>query len=249
MPIYLLGKRVRCINNVNELEHYEFGASLASDRMLEAMQRLNEGVSEMSIGDVLNAYGQRNSVVTIAAAGKRFIKANLYPTQNQVEIGDPISLTVGYKGGLSSRAGYAVHDAEELPATAQNYLEAVVKPYYTAVVAWLENVHCGSSLVMMFINWLKMYCLRINITGIYVQVTFTADEEWLASPIYENSQEVIESGMLFQIDIIPSVTGYAGTSCECSVALADEHLRENIKIQHRSFGSGFKQEENILLRN
>lgn len=57
----------------------------------------------------------------------------------------------------------------------------------------------------------------------------TADEEWLASPIYENSQEVIESGMLFQIDIIPSVAGYAGTSCECSVALADEHLRENIK--------------------
>lgn len=226
--LFIGEKGVRCINNVNELEHYEFGASLASDRMLEAMQRLNEGVSEMSIGDALNAYGQRNSVVTIAAAGKRFIKANLYPTQNQVEIGDPISLTVGYKGGLSSRAGYAVHDAEELPAAAQNYLEAVVKPYYSAVVAWLENVHCGSSgndVYQLVENVLPKDQYHWHLCPGHL----TADEEWLASPIYENSQEVIESGMLFQIDIIPSVAGYAGTSCECSVALADEHLRENIK--------------------
>ena len=35
--------------------------------------------------------------------------------------------------------------------------------------------------------------------------------------------------MLFQIDIIPSVPGYGGTSAESTIALADEALREEIR--------------------
>lgn len=88
----------RCTNNVNEIAHYEFGAALASDCMLKAMDALTPGISEMELGNILNAYGQKNSVVTIAASGPRFIKANLYPTENTVKVGDSISLTVGYKG-------------------------------------------------------------------------------------------------------------------------------------------------------
>ena len=53
--------------------------------------------------------------MTIAASGPRFIKGNMFPTQNTVKVGDTISLTVGYSGGSSSRAAYAVHDASELP--------------------------------------------------------------------------------------------------------------------------------------
>ena len=219
---------VRCTNNVNELEHYEFGASLASDCMLKAMNLLDEGVSEMAIGNTLNAYGQRNSVVTIAATGKRFTKANLYPTQNMIRRGDPISLTVGYKGGLSSRAGYAVKNDSELPKAVCDYMEQVVKPYYNAVVTWLEQVHVGlkgGDLYAMIDEVLPKSKYHWHLCPGHL----TADEEWLASPIYENSHEIIDSGMLFQIDIIPSVEGYAGTSCECTVALADEALREEIK--------------------
>ena len=53
----------------------------------------------------------------------------------------------------------------------------------------------------------------------------------MSSPIYEGSQEVLESGMLFQIDIIPSVKGYGGTSAESTVALADGALKEEIRQQ------------------
>lgn len=48
----------------------------------------------------------------------------------EVKPGDPISLTVGYRGGLSSRCGYAVRSAQELPEESRDYLEQVVKPYY-----------------------------------------------------------------------------------------------------------------------
>ncbi len=39
----------------------------------------------------------------------------------------------------------------------------------------------------------------------------------------------LESGMLFQVDIIPSVPGYTGVSAEECVALADETLQKEIQ--------------------
>ena len=60
----------------------------------------------------------------------------------------------------------------------------------------------------------------------------TADEEWLSSPIYEGSRLKLKSGMLLQIDIIPSVEGYPGCCCENGVVLADTVLKEEIKKQY-----------------
>ena len=56
----------------------------------------------------------------------------------------------------------------------------------------------------------------------------SADEEWMSSPVYSGSVETLKSGMVMQIDIIPSVPGYTGTSAEESIALADAALRQQI---------------------
>ena len=56
----------------------------------------------------------------------------------------------------------------------------------------------------------------------------TSDEEWMSSPIKKESDFALKSGMMLQIDIIPSVAGYAGTSCENGIALADEKLRQEL---------------------
>ena len=56
-----------------------------------------------------------------------------------------------------------------------------------------------------------------------------SDEEWLSSPIYAESEEVLESGMILQLDIIPSVAGYGGTSVESSLVIADEKLQGRLK--------------------
>lgn len=226
--LFIGEKGVRCRNNVNELEHYEFGAALASDCMLHAMDSLEAGVSEMELGGMLNALGQKNSVVTIAAAGKRFVNANLYPTDNQVKPGDPISLTVGYKGGLSSRAGYAAADASQLPEGCRDYVDVVVEPYFRAYVAWLEQVHCGMKGGDLY-RLVDRVLPKAEYHWSLCPGHLTADEEWMSSPVYDGSEEILESGMLFQIDIIPSVKGYAGTGAESTVALADEDLRREIR--------------------
>ncbi|MFC4620424.1 M24 family metallopeptidase [Camelliibacillus cellulosilyticus] len=230
--IFIAGNRgVRRINNANEIAHYEFGASLASDCILRTMNKLEVGVSEIQLGNELNAFGQRNNVVTIASTGKRFEKGNLYPTFKKVVQGDAISLTVGYKGGLSSRAGYAVRDSSDLPESKKHYVEDLAAPYYTAIVAWLENIRIGMS-------GGEMYHL---INGVLPREVYhwnlcpghlTADEEWLSSPIYEYSDELIKSGMIFQTDIIPRVAGYDGVSAESTIAMANDVLKQEISEKY-----------------
>ncbi|WP_052447434.1 M24 family metallopeptidase [Clostridium polynesiense] len=221
----------RRVNNANEIAHYEFGASLASDCMLRAMDKLDVGVTEMELGSMLNAFGQRNSVVTIAAAGKRFEKGNLYPTDKKVMLGDAISLTVGYKGGLSSRAGYAVMSNSDLPEQKKHYAEEVAAPYFTAITAWLENIQIGMRGKDMY-NLIESVIPKEKYNWSLCPGHLTADEEWMSSPIYDGSEELIKSGMIFQTDIIPRVPGYDGVSAESTIALADDELKEEIRDKY-----------------
>lgn len=221
-----LGARVT--NNADEIAHYEFGASLASDAMLDALNALKIGVSEFEVGDALNRNGQYQSVVTIAAFGERFKNANLYPTENCLAAGDKVALTVAYKGGLSSRNGYAVETKQALDEGEHQYLEEVVYPYFAAYYWWLQNIEIGMDGGDFYEQFNR----------IYPQETFgwhlcpghlVADEEWLASPFFEGSTAKVQSGNLFQVDFIPVQEGHHGVSCESTVAIADERLRNEIQ--------------------
>ena len=137
----------------------------------------------------------------------------MFPTQNTVKVGDTISLTVGYSGGSSSRAAYAVHDASELPQGAQDYVEKVAAPYFAAYTRWLEEIHVGMTGGEMF-DKVEEILPRATYGWSLCPGHLVAEEEWLCSPIYEHSAEVLRSGMMLQIDIIPSVPGYGGSCAE-----------------------------------
>lgn len=229
--LFIGGEGVRRVNNANEIAHYEYGAALASDCMLDALDRICPGVSELELGDALVRDGQHTSVVTIAAGGPRFVKANMFPTARRLQPGDPVSLTVGYAGGLSSRAGYAVYDETQLPNGAENYLEQLAIPYFRAYAAWLEQIRIGMTggeLYRLVDAALPRSVYHWGLCPGHL----TAEEEWLCSPVYEDSREELRSGMIFQVDIIPSVPGYAGVGAESTVLLADAALRRELEEQY-----------------
>lgn len=236
---------VRVTNNANEIAHYEYGAALASDCVLDAMNKLAAGVTELELGDALVRYGQHPSIVTIAASGPRFLKANMFPTNNTVKIGDPISLTVGYHGGSSSRAGYAVHSAAELLKGRQDYVEKVAAPYFSAYTCWLREIQIQMTGGELF-DRIEAVLPRAKYHWSLCPGHLTAEEEWMASPIYEGSKVQLQSGMIFQIDIIPAVEGYAGVSAESTVALADEKLKEEIKRHYPALWSRIQTRRSYL---
>ena len=247
------GYGARVTNNAEEIARYEYGASLASDALLAAYDGLAEGVSELEIGNILNRDGQYQSVVTIAAFGDRFVDANIYPTDKTLCENDKVSLTVAYKGGLSSRAGYAAKDYDNLEKTDPGYLEDVVIPYFMAYNFWLENVRIGKIGGEFYDEFNKIYPQEkygweLNPGHL------TADEEWLSSPFYKGSDRKVQSGMIFQVDFIPSQKGHQGVSAESTVAIADENLRAEIKANHPELWARIekrrkymKEELNIIL--
>lgn len=217
----------RVINTANELAHYEYGANLASTAILQALNAIEPGKTEKQIGALLAAEGQANNVIMIAATGERFASANLYPSDKVIQRGDKFSLTTSYKGGLSSRAAYVVANETELNPAVADYLDVVAIPYYRAVVGWLERMRVGvtGGEIYQLIETLlpkSEYHWHLN-PGHLV-----ADEEWMCSPIMADSAIPLASGMLLQIDIIPSRAGYAGASIEDTVALADAALRAEL---------------------
>lgn len=217
----------RTTNNANEIAHYEYGANLASSAALTALNAIEIGKSEKSIAALLAAEGQPNNVVTIAATGERFEYANLYPSDKQIRKGDKFSLTVSYKGGLTSRAAYVVQNANELHPDVKDYLNIVAIPYFRAVVSWLENIHIGVKGCEIY-NLIEQVLPKAEYHWHLNPGHLVADEEWLCSPISPDSEIPLKSGMLLQIDIIPSIQGYAGASIEDTVALADKALRLQI---------------------
>lgn len=236
---------VRTTNNANEVAHYEYGASLASDCMLDTMNKLAPGITEQELGDSLVRFGQHTTIVTIATSGPRFLKGNMYPTDNKIKCGDAIALTVGYRGGASSRAGYAVHNSAELSEQETNYLEAVAIPYYSAYVHWLETIQIGMTGGELFDN-IENILPRARYNWYLCPGHLTAEEEWMSSPVYENSGQKLSSGMIFQIDIIPAVAGYAGVSAESTVLLADEQLINDIKTQYPDLWSRILQRRKYI---
>ena len=217
----------RTTNNANDIAHYEYGANLASSAALSALNAIELGKTEKAIAALLAADGQANNVVTIAATGDRFENANLYPSDKQIQKGDKFSLTVSYKGGLTSRAAYVVSQADELHDEVSDYLDVVAIPYYRAVVDWLENMRVGVKGHEVY-DLIERALPKAEYHWHLNPGHLVADEEWLCSPVYPASDIALSSGMLLQIDIIPSRKGYAGASIEDTIALADEHLRQQI---------------------
>ena len=218
----------RITNNANELAHYEYGANLASTAILTALNAIAPGKTEKQIGALLAAEGQANNVVMIAATGERFAHASLYPGDKIIQLGDKFSLTTSYKGGLSSRAAYVVADENGLKPEVADYLDVVAKPYFNAVVSWLLNLRIGMRGGEMY-DLIEQVLPKAEYHWHLNPGHLVADEEWLCSPIGPNSDAELKSGMILQIDIIPSRAGYAGASIEDTVALADEALRSEIQ--------------------
>ncbi|MEE8730242.1 MAG: aminopeptidase P family protein [Rahnella inusitata] len=219
---------VRRLNTASEIAFYEYGANLASTNILAALDEIAPGKTEKQIGQLLSADGQPGNVVMIAATGDRFANACLYPTDKAIRLGDKFSLTVGFKGGLSSRSAYVVAAEHELAPAVADYLSALAIPYYHAVTTWLETLQpglTGGELYQTIENVMPKEKFHWHLNPGHL----VADEEWLCSPVYANSTIRLESGMIFQIDIIPLLPGYGGCSIEDTVALADATLRNELQ--------------------
>lgn len=217
--------------NANEIAHYEYGAGLASSCVFDVLESIELGKTELELAAKLSPDGQPINVTTICATGDRFTDAVVFPRNKQVQLGDKFSLTLGLRGGLTSRAAYVVRSEQDLADSVKDYLDKVVIPYYRAAVTWYETVGIGVTAGEVY-ETIDQVLPKSEYRWELNPGHYTGQDEWVGSPIFKGSKVVLRSGMLFQMDIIPSVAGYGGASAEDGIAIADESLREEIKKRY-----------------
>lgn len=222
------GLRATC--GAEEIAQYEFAASLASNRVWQVLEELEVGKTECELADHLAAYAQPLSCYSMCATGERFTNAVVFPRDKRVVLGDRFTVSMGLRGGLTCRAGYAVSCADELAKDVRDYVDALAKPYFAASATWYSTLRPG-------VTGGEVYAA---VDAVLPKVRYgwqlnpghlTAMEEWLSSPIEKDSAIELRSGMVLQMDIIPRLAPYGGVSAEDGVVLADAALREEIEAR------------------
>jgi Xaa-Pro aminopeptidase len=167
---------------------------------------------------------------TFATAGMRHLGLS-GPTGQPIVVGQPLGFNISHWGSNICRAGWIAAGPQELPASAQDYVDAFVGPYIAALSAWLSCMVPGTRGGDVFD--LVHRLLPDDVYGITLNPGhLIAYEEWVSSPIAEGSDDVLRSGMVLQIDVIPSHPDYFSTRMEEGIVIADDALCAELAERH-----------------
>lgn len=153
------------------------------------------------------------------------------PTGDVIREGQSCSMSVAYWGSNLCRAGWVVKDESGLPSESADYVESFAGPFFVAVRNWFRKMRIGVTGGEIYRS--IQYDLPYEKFGVYLNPGHLIHyDEWLSSPIYEGSKETVESGMLFQSDIIPRSSIYSSCRMEEGILIADEGLRRELMLKY-----------------
>ncbi len=217
---------LRAINDVDQLARFEFATTYSSQFVRNAIWNVKPGLSELETVPNMRLNGLPFSDHPILVAGQErtamFIPS---PSAYVLQEGDPIFAAVGVWGGNTARAGFLVRDKGGLAPAIHDYVDKLVVPYYRAIVEWYETVGIGvtgGELWKIVNRHLGDPFFGVGLNpGHLIHL-----DEWLSSPIFEDSTIPLQSGMAIQVDVIPMThTDYYSTNIEDGIALADDATR------------------------
>jgi hypothetical protein len=226
-------KGLRCLNSAAQIAAFEFCAVRCSEAVHRAVTSIRPGMSELQVVEKMRLDGLPLSCHLMFSTGSRAHLGLGSPTTRAIRLGDPFFVAMGMRGGLTARAGFVAAGESDLPPESVNYLEALVRPYYSAVVAWYEAVGIdvlGGDLQQAVDDALDGHDIRLALNpGHLIHL-----DEWVHSPVRPGSKLPFRSGMVVQSDIIPvpAEPAYHTCNAEDTLALADEELREELAQEH-----------------
>ena len=222
---------LRAVNEVEQLAVFEFAATHTSQALRNVLFGIQAGMTEYDAVRLMQLNGMPLSAHLMLSSGKRASLGLPSPSLKVMEQGEPVTMAYGLWGALNARAGFLVHDESELPQGIQDYVDKLVAPYFRAIVAWYEAIGIGvkgGDLYAIIQQQIGDPFFGVGLNpGHLIHI-----DEWVNSPIFENSDMPLRSGMAIQVDVIPAThSPYHTTNIEDGIALADEATREQFAAQ------------------
>ncbi len=217
---------LRAENEVEQLARFEFAATYASQAVRDVVFGVRPGMTELEAAELMRINGLPLAAHVFLSAGPLAFLGMASPTARVIGRGEPFTVCYSPWGALTTRAGFLVERAEELPDEIRDYVGKLVAPYFEAIAAWYETVCIG-------VAGGEVYdVIHSRIGDAFFGVGLNPGhlihlDEWVNSPIYRGSTECLQSGMALQVDVIPATgTAYYTSNIEDGIALADAALRE-----------------------
>lgn len=211
-----------------EIAYFEYTNVLASEGMKRMFFGMREGMTDFELAKLAGYSGVPLGCHMTLASGD--LPGLSGPVGATLRRGTPLSTNICYWGSNICRAGWIASSARDLPPAAQDYVESFAGPYFEAMAAWFNLLRIGTP--GGDLAHLIAEKLPFEKFGIFLNAGHLIHlDEWLSSPIYPGSKVPLHSGMVMQVDVIPSSRVYSSTRMEDGVAIADETLRRLIQTQ------------------
>ena len=223
---------LRAVNEVDQIAQFEFASCHSSEAVKAVLFGIAPGLREYEAARLMRPIGLPLSCHTMLSTGPDAALGLCSPSDRVIGRGEPVTTCVGYWGALTSRAGWLAAEAGELPEGVRDYVEKLAGPYFACAAEWHETVGIGVS--GGAIDAMVKRHLGDPFFGVLLNPGHLIHlDEWLSTPIYPGSTEVLQSGQALQCDIIPATgTAYFTSNIEDGIALLDARGRDEFAERH-----------------
>jgi Xaa-Pro aminopeptidase len=228
-PIFMhAGNGLRSTIEAEDVASFEFANWHASEAMKRMILGMREGMTDFDVAGLAAVNGlPLGCHMTLATGGHHHLGLS-GPTGEKIQRGSPLSVNISYWRANICRAAWVAESARDLPTSARDYVESFAGPYVAAVAKWFSLMRPGieGGHVQALIDEL----LPRHVFGITLNPGHLIDiDEWVSSPVFPGSKLPLRSGMVMQVDIIPSSSVYGSTRMEDGILIADEALQAEIR--------------------
>jgi len=223
------GLRARC--SPSEIAYFEYTGVLASEGIKRMLFGLRPGMIDTELASLCGYNGEPLSChMTLVTQANRTLGLS-GPVGARIPLGSPLATNLAYWGSNTCRAGWVAESERDLLPAARDYVEAFAGPYFAVMAEWFELLRIGTPGGRLAA--LIAQKLPFDRFGIFLNPGHLIHlDEWLSSPIYPQSQEPLCSGMVLQVDVIPSSPVYFSTRMEDGMLLADAELRGTLQRRY-----------------
>lgn len=219
---------LRATNEVEQLAVYEYVSTLTSQAVRNVIYGIKPGMTEYEAVQLMGLNGYPQSAHLMLSTGERAWIGLPSPSSKEIQRGEAFTTAFGLQGALTCRAGWLIENESQLSSKISDYVEKLAAPYFEAIVAWYELMGIGTLGGDLY-NAIHdrigapFYGVELNpghIIGL---------DEWVNSPIYEDSKDRIKPGMAIQVDVIPGTgTEYFTINTEDGIAIGDQGTRNSL---------------------
>jgi Xaa-Pro aminopeptidase len=219
------GHGLRARVTADDIARLEFANHMAAAALRRMVFALQEGMTDFAAVEAARLGGLPLGCHLTFAMGTTPGLSG--PVGDRVVRGSPASFNIAHWGSNICRAGWMARGPEDLPASAEGYLERFVFPYAEAMSEWCGLMRpgvLGGEVWAMIHRRLPDAVFGINLNPGHL----IGLDEWMSSPITPGSEIPLASGMAMQMDVIPAHPDWGSTRMEDGYVIADAALREEL---------------------